>query len=78
MARARREEITHHNQEVSENREMLKTISEAVLFLSKMELPFRGHDESSVNLNKGNFWELLECLAKFYSVFDRRLQWEIA
>ena len=73
FSRARRDEVERHNEEVRQNREMLKTIIEAVLFLSKQELAFRGHDESSSSLNKGNYRELLECLSKFDSVFDRRL-----
>ena len=60
FSRARREEIEWYNEEVRQNREMLKTLSEAVLYLAKQELPFRGHDESSASLNKGNHRELLE------------------
>jgi hypothetical protein len=36
----------------------------AVLFLGKQEMPFRGHNESSDSLNKGNYRELLECFAE--------------
>ena len=74
FSRARREEIQRHNEHVRQNRDMLKIISEAVLFLAKQELPFRGHDESSGSLNKGNYRELLHCFVKFDSVFERRLQ----
>ena len=52
---------------------MLTTLFEAVLFLSRQELSFRGHDESRVSLNKGNYRELLTLLGKFDSVFERRL-----
>ena len=72
FSRARREEVQRHNEQVRQNRETLKTNSEAVLFLSKQELAFRGHDESNDSLNKGNYRELLECFAKFDSVFERR------
>ena len=61
--------MQRHNEEVKQNREALKTISEAVSFLSKQELAFRGHDKSNDSLNKGNYRELLECFAKFDSVF---------
>jgi len=47
FSRARREEIERHNDEVRQNRGMLRTLSEAVVYLSRQELPFRGHDESS-------------------------------
>ena len=77
FSRARREEVKGHNEQVRQNRETLKTISEAVLFLRKQELAFRGHDESNDSLNKGNYRELLECFAKFDSVSERRLHREL-
>ena len=73
FSRARREEIERHNEKVRHNREMLTTLIEAVLFLSRQELSFRGHDESRVSLNKGNYRELLTLLGKFDSVFERCL-----
>eukprot|EP00795_Rhopilema_esculentum_P008629 gene8629-14641_t len=78
LSRARRQEIDRHNEEVRQNREMLKILSEATLFLGKQELSFRGHDESEGSLNKGNYRELLECLAKFDSIFERRLHGRLA
>ena len=75
FSRARREEVQRHNEQVRQNRETLKTITEAILFLSKQAL--RCHDESRDVLNKGNYWELLECFAKFDSVFERRLHREL-
>ena len=77
FSRARREEVQRHNEQVRQNRETLKTITKAILFLSKQELAFRCHDESRDGLNKGNYWELLECFAKFDSVFERRLHREL-
>ena len=72
FSRARRE-VQRHNEQVRQNRETLKTITKAILFLSKQELAFRCHDESRDGLNKGNYWELLESFAKYDSVFGRRL-----
>ena len=77
FSRARREEIERHNDEVRQNRGMLRTLSEAVLYLSRQELPFRGHDESSNSLNRGNYRELLESFAKFDTVFERRLHGKV-
>ena len=57
---------------------MLRTLSEAVLYLSRQELPFKGHDESSTSLNGGNYSELLESIAKFDIVFERRLHGKVA
>ena len=78
LSQARRDEIQRHNEEVRQNREILKTVTEAVLYLSKQELAFRGHDESEDSLNKGNYRELLESFAKFDSVFERRLHGRLA
>ena len=47
FSRARREEIERHNKEVRQNREILRTLSEAVLYLAKQELPFRSHDKNT-------------------------------
>ena len=47
FSRARREEIERFNEEVRQNRVTLKFLSGAVLYLSKQELSFRGHDELS-------------------------------
>ena len=77
FSRARREEVQRHNEQVRQSRETLKTTSEAILFLSKQELAFRCHDESKDGLNKGNYWELLECFATYDSVFERRLHREL-
>ena len=49
-----------------------------MLYLSKQELAFRGDDESEDSLSKGNYRELLECFAKFDSVFERRLHGRLA
>ncbi|XP_065070326.1 uncharacterized protein LOC135695262 [Rhopilema esculentum] len=78
FSRARRDEIERHNEEVRQNRDMLKIIIEAVLYLAKQELAFRSHDESNSSLNKGNYRELLECLAKFDSIFERQLHGRLA
>ena len=73
LSRARREELEWFNEEVRQNRFTLKIVSEAVLYLSKQELSFRGHDESSASLDKGNYRELLELIATFDPQFERRL-----
>ena len=73
FSRARREEIERFYEEVRQNRVTLKILSEAVLYLGKQELSFRGHDESSASVNKGNYRELLGLIAKFDPQFERRL-----
>ena len=73
FSRARREEIERQNDEVRQNRGMLRTLSDAVLCLSSQELPFRGHNESSSSLNWGNYREILDSCAKFDTIFERHL-----
>ena len=65
FSRARREEVQRHSEQVRQNKETLKTVSEAVLFLNKQELAFRGNDESNDSLNKeiiGSYLNALENL----------------
>ena len=62
-----------HNKEVEENRQYLKRLTNAVLYLCKQELPLRGYDEGTDSLNRGNYRELLECFADIDSVFASRL-----
>ena len=40
-------------------------------------MPFRGHDESSNSLNRGNYRKLLESFAKFDTVFEHRLHGKV-
>ena len=77
FSRARRKEIEWHNDEVRQNRGMLRTLSEAVLYLSRQELPFRGHDESSSSQNRGNYRERLESFSKFDTAFERCLHGKV-
>ena len=62
-----------HNKEVEENRQYLKQLTNAVLYLCKQELPLRGHDEGTDSLNRGNYRELLHCFAEIDGVFASRL-----
>ena len=78
ISQARHDEIQRHNEEVSQNREMLKTITETVLYFSRQKLAFRGHDESNESLKRGNYRELLECFGKMDSVIGRRLHGRLA
>ena len=60
----RRRDISMHNEKVKKNRELLKRLINAVVFLGKQELSFRGHDESKTSLNRGNYVELLSYSAE--------------
>ncbi|CAI6376250.1 unnamed protein product [Macrosiphum euphorbiae] len=50
----------NYNENVRLNRLFMEHLINLVLFLGKQELAFRGHDESSDSLNKGNFRELFD------------------
>ncbi|CAI6376685.1 unnamed protein product [Macrosiphum euphorbiae] len=50
-------------QNIIENREHLKFLLKAALFLSKQGLAFRGHNESDISKNIGNFLEILDMFA---------------
>ncbi|KAE9522975.1 hypothetical protein AGLY_016606 [Aphis glycines] len=50
----------NYNENVRLNRLFMEHLIDLVLFLGKQELAFRGHDESSDSLNKGNFRELFD------------------
>lgn len=55
--------VNQHNQKVTENRNILCTLIDAVCYLGKQEIPFRGDDESASSLNRGNYVELLKTMA---------------
>lgn len=54
----------HHNEKVATNRKILGRLIQAICFLGKQELAFRGHREGPDSLNKGNYLELLDLLAE--------------
>ena len=58
FSRASREAIKRHNEEVRQNRDMLKNITEAMLYLANQELASRGHDGFSDNLIQGNYQDI--------------------
>ena len=45
---------------------VMKSIVETVVFCGKQNLPLRGHmgDRSSASCNSGNFWTIMEMMAK--------------
>ena len=62
-----------HNKEAEENRQYLKRLTSAVLYLCKQELPLSDQDEGKDSINRGNYRELLHCFAEIDSVFESRL-----
>lgn len=65
LSKQQQRETIVHNEKVRQNREILKRLIHAVVFLGKQELSFRGHDESRESANKGNYLKLLDYLAEY-------------
>ncbi|KAL5262205.1 hypothetical protein ACHWQZ_G007799 [Mnemiopsis leidyi] len=65
------DEIERYNSKVRLNREIVKRIINAVIFLAKEEMAFRGHNEKITSEDRGPFKELLSMIAKTDSIlFD--------
>ena len=60
-------------EQIRKNRHYIKSIAEILLLCSKQEISFRGHDERESSLNKGNFLEILDLVAKHDPIVKERL-----
>jgi hypothetical protein len=49
---------------VKKNRLLLTYLMDVTLLLGKQELAFRGHDETGISVNQGNFRKIFQCLIK--------------
>ena len=67
-----------HSKQASRYSRMLKHHIDAVIFLSAQGLAIRGHDESIVSSNRGNFIELLGLLGNYSNDFKAFLHKERA
>lgn len=69
--------LTAERNEIEKNRMILKRLIDAVLFLGKQGLAFRGHREyqglGSPMTNEGNFLELIKLLAKNDTALEQHL-----
>ena len=74
LSSQRQAEISHHNENVRANREVLRSLINATCFLAKQELPFRGNDESATSSNRGNYMELLDYTRSYDTVLNVHLQ----
>lgn len=63
-----------HARTVNENRHYISVIIEALRFLSVQGLALRGNDESEESLNRGNFIELINLLAKNDPIVKNRIE----
>lgn len=55
------------NNQIAENREIVRVIFEILLYLGKQNIAFRGHDESLTSKNRGNFLSLIKVLSKYHA-----------
>ena len=58
---------------IANNRHYVKTISEILLFCSRQEIAIRGHREDKSSMNRGNFLELLDLVAKHDTVIQHKI-----
>lgn len=64
ISECRRLSAINHNKQVDINRKILARLIDVVCYLGKRELAFRGHRENEGSLNRGNYCEILNLLAK--------------
>ena len=61
------------NKEKNRWREILQSVIAVIKFLSKQNLPFRGHREDSNSRNQGNFLETLKLLSNYSAVINEHI-----
>lgn len=69
-----RVEIIHSaNRKVAENREIVRTIIDALVFISRQNIALRGHNEKHSSLNKVIFLELISLLGDYHPTLKNHL-----
>ncbi|XP_031334860.1 zinc finger MYM-type protein 1-like [Photinus pyralis] len=63
-----------YNEDVRLNRLLMTNLIDVTLLLGKQELAFRGHDETSTSLNRGNFREFFTVLIKRNEELTKQLE----
>ncbi|XP_076806254.1 zinc finger MYM-type protein 1-like [Clavelina lepadiformis] len=63
----------HMDEERKKWKAILESVVDVILFLSKQNLPFRGHREAFESNNQGNFLETVKLLAKYSPVLSKHL-----
>ncbi|KAL4135465.1 hypothetical protein QTP88_007071 [Uroleucon formosanum] len=67
-------EIIHSaNRKVAENREIVRTIIDVLVFISRQNIALRGHNEKHLSLNKSNFLELISLLGDYHPTLENHL-----
>lgn len=65
--------INQHNVKVAKNRQVLKRLIRVTCHLGIHELAFRGHDESEISENKGNYVDTITMLSEFDKPLSKHL-----
>lgn len=73
LSEAARVSRAKHNEQVKQNRHVLSSLVDIVCLLGRQELSFRGHDESEISSNQGNYRELFKLLMKRDEVLQTHL-----
>lgn len=55
------------NNQIVENREIVRVIFEILLYLGRQKIEFCGHNESLTLKNRGNFTSLIKILSKYHA-----------
>ena len=74
LSEAFKKSVEEYNEKVKQNRYVLRNLIDAVCYLGKQELAFRGHDEGEESEIKGNYKELLSLFAKRDDIFRHHLE----
>ncbi len=61
------------NQQICENRHYLASVIEVVLLCGRLEIALRGHNESDLSSNRGNFREIFDVVANHDSIIKKRI-----
>ncbi|KAJ4939229.1 hypothetical protein JOQ06_028685, partial [Pogonophryne albipinna] len=62
-----------HNEQVKKNRDILRKLIIAALYLARQEQAFRGHNEAARSSNRGNFVELVRAFAELDTALAEHL-----
>lgn len=64
----------YKNQEISDNREIVRSIVEVLILVARQNIALRGHDEKITSLNQGNFIEILKVFGRHNALLMSHLE----
>ncbi len=59
--------------QIQQNRHYIRTVAEVILLCARQDIGLRGHRESQLSLNRGNFLEILSLVASHDTTVQERL-----